>query len=57
MIKKETLNNELYIYIFCPIKRKWDLLYKRWLKLDYGMVMDRIPFTSKDINNERSNNK
>ena len=53
MIKKENIGNELYVWIFCPIKRKWDLLYKRWLKNGYGMVMDRIPFTAKDIDQNK----
>ena len=53
MIKKETVDNQLYVWIFCPIKRKWDLLYKRWLKNSYGMVMDRIPFTAKDIDQNK----
>lgn len=48
MITKEKVGNELYVYIFCPIKRKMDLLYKRWIDKDYGMVMDRQPFTAKD---------
>lgn len=47
MIKKEVIKNELYVWILCPIKRKWDLLYKRWINRDYGMVMDRQPFTAK----------
>ena len=49
MIKKEQIPNELYVYIFCPIKRKWDLLYKRWFDKNYGKVMDRQPFTAKDV--------
>lgn len=49
MITKEIIKNELYVWIFCPIKRKWDLLYKRWIDKDYGMVMDRQPFTAKDV--------
>jgi hypothetical protein len=49
MIKKESVGKELYIYIFCPIKRKWDLLYKRWLDKNYGMIMDRQPFTANDV--------
>lgn len=48
MVKKEKIGNELYVYILCPIKRKWDLLYKRWLDKDYGMVMDIQPFISKN---------
>ena len=53
MIKKETVDNQLFVWIFCPIKRKWDLLYKRWLKNGYGMVMDRMPFTAKDIDQNK----
>jgi hypothetical protein len=55
MIKKEKIKNELYVWIFCPIKRKWDLLYKRWLDLGYGKVMDRVPFTAKEIENQNIN--
>ncbi len=53
MIKKENIGNELQVWIFCPIKRKWDLLYKRWIKNGYGMVMDRMPFTAKDIDQNK----
>ena len=53
MIKKETVDNQLFVWIFCPIKRKWDLLYKRWLKNGYGMVMDKMPFTAKDIDQNK----
>ena len=53
MIKKETIGNEIYVWIFCPIKRKWDLLYKRWLDKGFGMVMDRMPFTAKDIDQKK----
>ena len=53
MIKKETIVNELYVYIFCPIKRKWDLLYKRWLDRGHGKVMDILPFTAKDIDQNK----
>ena len=49
MIFKEVIGRELYVYIVCPIKRKIELLYKRWLNYDYGMVMDRQPFTAKDV--------
>ncbi len=55
MIKKEISENQLYVWIFCPIKRKWDLLYKRWINLGYGKVMDRMPFTAKDIDNQKTN--
>ena len=53
MIKKEITETELYVWIFCPIKRKWDLLYKRWLKNGFGMVMDRMPFTAREIDNQK----
>jgi hypothetical protein len=53
MIKKERIKNELYVYIFCPIKRKWDLMYKRWIGAGYGVVMDRTPFTANDIENQK----
>jgi len=53
MIKKERIGHELYVWILCPIKRKWDLLYKRWIDRDYGVVMDRLPFSAKDIDNEK----
>lgn len=52
MIKKEVIKDELYVWIFCPIKRKWDLLYKRWINKGFGIIMDRLPFTSKEIKNE-----
>lgn len=48
MISKKRIENELYVYIFCPIKRQWDLLYKRWIDKGYGQVMDRQSFTAKD---------
>lgn len=53
MIFKEKIGNELHVFIFCPIKRKLDLLYKRWIDKDYGMVNDRQPFTAKDIDNNK----
>lgn len=34
---------ELYVYM------NGSLLYKRWLKRGYGMVMCRQPFTAKDV--------
>lgn len=47
MITKEIYNkNELYVWIWERGLKK--LLYKRWLDRDYGMVMDRQPFTAKD---------
>ena len=47
MITKEKINNELYVWIW--EKGIKSLLYKRWLTRDYGMVMDRQPFTAKDV--------
>lgn len=41
-VYKEVVGNELYVWC------NGSLLYKRWLKQDYGMVMDRQPFTAKD---------
>lgn len=41
-IHKEVVGNELYVWC------NGSLLYKRWIKQDYGMVMDRQPFTAKD---------
>jgi hypothetical protein len=49
MITKEIVNNELYVFIFKDGKKS--LLYKRWINRQYGMVMDTIPFTAKDIDN------
>ena len=46
MIKKEKIGSELYVWIWERGLKK--LLYKRWLNRDYGMVMDRQPFTAKD---------
>ena len=51
MITKEKIGNELYVYIYFNGKK--ELLYKRWLKYGYGMVMDRMPFTAKDIENQK----
>ena len=44
MIYKEIIGNELYVYM------KGELLYKRWLDKDYGMVFDKLfgNFTSKN---------
>jgi hypothetical protein len=53
MISKSKIGNELYVYIFCPIKRRWDLLYKRWIDKGYGKVMDRQPFSAKDTESFR----
>lgn len=49
MVAKKVVGKELYVWIFCPIKRKWDLLYKRWLDSGYGVVMDRQPFKATDV--------
>ena len=46
MITKEKINNELYVWIY--VKGLKQLLYKRWLDKNYGMVMDKQPFTAKD---------
>jgi hypothetical protein len=45
-ITKEIIGNELYLWIWERGIKK--LLYKRWLDKDYGMVMDKQPFTAKD---------
>jgi hypothetical protein len=47
MITKETITGELYVWIHREGKK--ELLYKRWLKQGYGMVMCRQPFTAKDV--------
>jgi len=47
MVTKERIGNELYVWIWVGGKR--DLLYKRWLDKGYGVVMDRQPFTAKDV--------
>jgi hypothetical protein len=54
MITKEIIKNELYVWIWFDGKR--ELLYKRWLDKGYGMVMDKIPFTAKDIDNIKKTN-
>jgi len=46
MISKEIIGKELYVWIWERGIKK--LLYKRWLDKDYGVVMDRQPFTAKD---------
>lgn len=51
MITKEKIGNELYVWIW--ERGLKSLLYKRWLDKDYGMVMDKQPFTAKDVNNEK----
>jgi hypothetical protein len=51
MITKEKHGDELYVYIW--IRGKKHLIYKRWLKKGYGKVMDRTPFTAKDIDNQK----
>jgi hypothetical protein len=45
-ITTEIIGNELYLWIYERGIKK--LLYKRWLDKDYGMVMDKQPFTAKD---------
>lgn len=51
MITKEIIDNELYVYIWeRGIK---SLLYKRWIKRGYGMVMCKQgSFTAKDVKNK-----
>jgi hypothetical protein len=45
---KVIVNNELYLYM------NNDLIYKRWLNRNYGMVFcDFGNFTAKDIENGR----
>lgn len=51
MITKEIHGDELYVWIW--IRGLKQLLYKRWLSRGYGMVMDRIPFTAKEIDNQK----
>lgn len=41
-IHKEVIGNELYVWC------NGSMLYKRWIDREYGMVMDRQPFTAKD---------
>jgi hypothetical protein len=55
MITKEILNNELFVFIIKNGKK--EILYKRWLDRNYGIVMCKQPFTAKDvcsINNEKN---
>lgn len=40
MVTKEVIGNELYVYIFSGGKK--ELLYKRWLALDYGMIFCKL---------------
>ena len=54
MIKKQRIEHELYVWILCPIKRRWDLLYKRWLDRDYGVVMGRLPFNAREVDKEQN---
>ncbi len=51
MITKERIENELYVWIWTRGLKQ--LLYKRWISRGYGMVMDRIPFTCREIDNQR----
>ena len=46
MITTDKIKNELYVWIWERGLKK--LLYKRWLDRDYGVVMDRQPFSAKD---------
>lgn len=50
MIVSETINNEVYVWIFKNGKK--DLLYKRWLNKNYGIVMCLTPFTAQEITNQ-----
>lgn len=44
MIHKETIGNELYVYM------NGSLLYKRWLNRNYGMIFCKFTnFTAKDV--------
>ena len=51
MTHKEIHGNELYVYIYNNGKK--ELLYKRWLNNEYGMVFcnkwGNRHFTSKDV--------
>lgn len=55
MITKEIVDKELYVWIWTNGKKS--LLYKRWLDKDYGMIMDRQPFTSKDVEKFKNTNR
>lgn len=55
MIEKQIINNQLYVWIIRYPHGK-QLLYKRWLGYDYGMVMDRQPFIAKDVELIKSEN-
>jgi hypothetical protein len=47
MITKEILNNELFVFIIKNGRK--EILYKRWLDRNYGIVMCKQPFTAKDV--------
>ncbi len=49
MIVKERIGNELYIYILYEGMKR--LLYKRWIDKEYGVVMCKISFSAKDVEN------
>ena len=53
MITKERIKNELYVWIW--IRGIKQLLYKRWIDKNYGVVMDRQPFTAKDTESFKDN--
>ena len=55
MITKTRVGDELYVWIWERGLKK--LLYKRWIKRNYGMVMDRQPFTAKDTEEFKQNIK
>mgnify|MGYP006269164691 CR=1 FL=1 len=39
-LRKEIVSNELYLY-----NAKGELIFKRWIKQGYSMVMDLMPYT------------
>ena len=55
MITKTRVGDELYVWIWERGLKK--LLYKRWINRNYGMVMDRQPFTTKDTEEFKQNIK
>ena len=55
MITKEIIGDELYVWIW--VGGNVSLLYKRWLKRDYGMVMCRQPFSAKDTESFKEKEK
>ena len=55
MVTKNKIGNELYVWIWERGVKQ--LLYKRWLDREYGMVMDRQPFTAKDTEQFKQSKK